>query len=207
MIERGYNKEIYFSCNARFGTLKPEDYKLMKKAGFRMLLFGLESASQETLNRLNKGIIVQDIIDGCNWAREAGLEPHITIMVGYPWESQEDISKTLKLSKMLMNEGNALTLQSTIIIPYPGTKLYKEALREDWFRIDPKDYERFDMVETVLKTPNMDSKEIVRICNEIYRAFLTPKYIFRQLFRIRSLKDLKYSLKGVTKVIGHLKDF
>ncbi|MEM3430842.1 MAG: radical SAM protein, partial [Candidatus Bathyarchaeia archaeon] len=80
MVERGYDEKIHFSCNARFGVLKPEDYRLMRRAGFRMLLFGLESASQETLNRLNKGIKVQDIIDGCKWARKAGLEPHVTIM-------------------------------------------------------------------------------------------------------------------------------
>ncbi len=49
MIERGYNKTIQFSCNMRFGALKREEYRLMKKAGFRMLLFGIESGSQARL--------------------------------------------------------------------------------------------------------------------------------------------------------------
>lgn len=207
MIKRGYNEKIYFSCNARFGVLKPEDYRLMKKAGFRMLLFGLESASQETLDRLNKGITVQDIIDGCRWAREAGLEPHITIMVGYPWETREDALKTLRLAKTLMEEGWAITLQSTIVMPYPGTKLYEEALKNGWFRIDPKDYERFDMTEPVLKTLDMTPEEVVKVCDEIYKVFLSPKYVFRHLARIRSWKDLKYSIKGAIKVLGHVEDF
>ena len=46
MIERGYNKKVQFSCNMRFGALTREDYRLMKEAGFRMLLFGIESGSQ-----------------------------------------------------------------------------------------------------------------------------------------------------------------
>ena len=39
----------------RFSMLTLEEYKLMKKAGFRFVLFGLESANQATLDRINKG--------------------------------------------------------------------------------------------------------------------------------------------------------
>jgi len=207
MIERGHNEEIRFGCNMRFGVLSREDYRLIRKAGFRMLLFGVESASQETLDRLNKGVPVERIVEECRVAREEGLEPHITIMVGYPWESREDALRTLKLARMLMEKGWAVTLQSTIVIPYPGSKLYAEALENDWFRVDPKDYDRFDMKEPVLSTPDISPEEVMKICDEIYRVFLSPKYMLKQLVRIRSLRDVKYSVKGAAKVLGHLKDF
>ena len=207
MIERGYNEEVCFSCNMRFKALTLGDYRLMKKAGFRMLLFGLESASQKTLNLLNKGLTVKDIVDGCIMAREACLEPHITIMVGYPWETKDDALSTLRLARVLMSKGWAVTLQSTIVTPYPGTKLYNEALENDWFRVDPKDYDRFDMTETVLKTPDMEPEEVMRICDEIYKVFLSPKYVFRNLLRVRSLREMRYSVRGLVKVLGHIKDF
>jgi radical SAM superfamily enzyme YgiQ (UPF0313 family) len=207
MIARGYNDEVQFSCNMRFGALTRDDYRLMKKAGFRMLLFGLESASQATLDRLNKGTTVEDIIEECRVSREEGLEPHVTIMVGYSWETRADALSTLNLAKMLMEKGWAVTLQSTIVIPYPGTKLYAEALENGWFRIDPKDYNRFDMKEPVLSTPDMTPEEVMKICDEIYKVFLSPKYMLKQLIRIRSLRDVKYSVKGAAKVLGHVKDF
>lgn len=207
MIEHGYNEEVYFSCNMRFGTLPSEDYELMKKAGFRMLLFGLESANQRTLDLLNKGLTIKDIVDGCRMARESGLEPHITIMVGYPWETRRDCLATLKLAKMLMGKGWAVTLQSTVVMPYPGTKLYEEALENGWFRVNPKDYDRFDMTQPVLKTPDMGPEEVVEVCDEIYKVFLSPDYMLRHLVRIRSWRDIKYSFKGFLKVIGHVKDF
>jgi len=207
MIKRGYNDEVSFSCNMRFGALTREDYRLMRKAGFRMLLFGVESACQATLNRLNKGTTVVGITEECRVAREAGLEPHITIMVGYPWESRDDALATLRLARMLMEKGWAVTLQSTVVMPYPGTGLYDEALENGWFRVDPKDYERFDMAETVLNTPDMEPEEVMKTCDEIYRVFLSPKYMLRQLVRIRSFRDAKYSFKGAARVIGHVKDF
>jgi len=207
MIERGYGEEMRFSCNMRFGALTREDYRLMRKAGFRTLLFGVESASQQTLDRLNKGITVEGIIGECKVAREEGLEPHITLMVGYPWESREDALRTLKLARMLMEKGWAVTLQSTIVMPYPGTKMYEEAVENGWFRIDPKDYDCFDMTVPVLKTRDMEPEEVMRICDEIYKVFLSPKYMFRHLIRTRSWRDVKYSVRGAVKVLGHVKDF
>jgi radical SAM superfamily enzyme YgiQ (UPF0313 family) len=207
MIERGYNKRIQFSCNMRFGALVREDYQLMKKAGFRMLLFGVESGSQATLDRLNKGTTIEGILNECKIPQKAGLEPHITIMVGYPWETRQDAQTTLNAAKTMMQKGWAITLQSTIVIPYPGSKLYAEALKNGWFRFDPKDYARFDMKEPVMTTSDMTPKEVLQLCDEIYKVFLTPQYMLKQLVRIRSARDLKYSVKGLAKVLGHVKDF
>lgn len=207
MIEHGYNDRVSFSCNMRFGTLRREDYRLMRKAGFRMLLFGVESASQETLDRLNKGVIVEGIIEECKVAREEGLEPHITIMVGFPWERRDDALRTLRLARMLMVKGWAVTLQSTVVMPYPGTRLYDEALENGWFRVDQKDYDCFDMTEPVLKTVDMEPEEVMRVCDEIYKVFLSPNYVLRHLARIRSWRDVKYSVMGTVKVLGHMKDF
>ena len=39
IIKRGYNRRVGFNCNMRFGCASLEDYKLMKKANFRFLLF------------------------------------------------------------------------------------------------------------------------------------------------------------------------
>jgi anaerobic magnesium-protoporphyrin IX monomethyl ester cyclase len=207
MIERRYNEKIRFGCNMRFGALTRDDYRGMRKAGFRMLLFGVESARQATLDRLNKGVTVEGITKECRVAREEGLEPHITVMVGYPWETRDDAMATLRLARMLMTRGWAVTLQSTIVIPYPGTKLYAEALENGWFRVDPKDYDRFDMKEPVLNALDMTPEEVMKDCDEIYKVFLSPKYVLQQLVRIRSLKDVRYSVKGAAKVLGHVKDF
>ena len=207
MIERGLNDKISLSCNMRFGILTSENYKLMKKAGFRMLLFGLESACQSTLDRLNKGITVNNIVDGCKQASKVGLDPHITVMVGYPWETKQDAMSTLNLAKHLLDNGWVKTLQSTIIVPYPGTALHDQAIENDWFRMDPLDYEKYDMTEPMLITPDMDPKEVMQICDDIYKLFFRPKYIIRRLMKINSLNDVIYSMNGLKKVIGHIKDF
>ena len=207
MIDRGYHEKIRLSINFRFDYLQPDRARLMRSAGFRLMKLGLESVSQATLDRLAKGTQVKDIERGCQIAKDAGLEVHLTIMVGYPWETRSDAERTLALAQRLMRKGLADMLQSTIVIPYPGTPLYKEAVDNNWFLVDPKDYEKFDMTSPILKTPDMTSDEVIQICHSIYRSFLQPAYVFRYLARIRSFADLWFIVKGAKAVIGHLMDF
>jgi radical SAM superfamily enzyme YgiQ (UPF0313 family) len=206
LIERGYSKKIKYSCNMRFNALKLEDYKLMKKANFRLLKFGLESANQKTLDKLNKGIKVKDIINGCEMAKRAGLTVHLTMIVGYPWETKQDALNTFFLAKRLMQSGKADLLQATILIPYPGTKLWQEAKENNWFLFNPYKYERYDMREPVLKVKG-NAKEIAEICGKIYTIFLTPKYLLARIKSIKNWEDLKFNLRGVKAVLGHLTDF
>jgi len=204
MIEEGHSEKIYFSCNMRFGALSKEDYELMAEAGFRMLLFGLESASDETLKRINKGVTVNRIIDELKWASEAGLEPHITIMVGYPWESKEDAMKTVKLARWLFEKGYASTLQATIVVPYPGTRMFEECKKAGLLATE--NWDEYDMRRLVIKAP-IDEEDVKELTQELYKSFFTPKYVLRRLFSIRSLEDVKFIIKGAKKVLGHIRDF
>ncbi len=210
MIERGLNKEILFSCNMRFDYLvrQPELLGLMKKAGFRKMKSGLESANQSTLDRINKNIKVENIVDGCRLATEAGIDIQLTVMVGYPWETRADAERTLELARTLMSKGHAEMLQSTVVVPYPGTPLFDEAMEKGWIRYeDPRAWERYDMTEPALLMPDMDADEIVKMCSDVYKSFVTPKFILRQLLKVRKLEDLDYVFRGGKAVLGHLLDF
>jgi anaerobic magnesium-protoporphyrin IX monomethyl ester cyclase len=207
MMEREYNERIFFSCNMRVDYINRENSSLMKKAGFRLLKMGLESANQGTLDRINKGIKVGQITKACETAKAGGLDVHLTMIVGYPWETKPDAMRTFNLARDLMATGKADVLQSTILVPYPGTPLWEEGLKNDWFRFDPQAYERYDMAEPVFKTPDMTPEDIMGICNSIYSSFITPGYVVRRLREIRSLNDVLYLLRGFRAVLGHKKDF
>jgi radical SAM superfamily enzyme YgiQ (UPF0313 family) len=204
MISRGYNKKINLDCNMRFNAVKPEDYKLMKQANFRLLLFGIESGNQSTLDRINKGVKIEEIIESCKEARKAGLFPHITIMFGYPWETYEDACKTLELGRWLLKKGYAYTVQATVVIPYPGTPLFDECKQNGWLKtVDWNDY---DMKQPVMKTPISD-EQIMKLVQGIYSVAFNPEFIFNRLITMTSLSDFKFFMRGIKKVMGHLFDF
>ena len=207
MIESGYNKKVLYSGNMRFGAVNFEQYKMMKAAGFRLLKYGLESGCQKTIDKLDKGTKIPEVVTSCRDATRAGLTVHLTMMVGYPWETKKDAMETIRLATKLMTKGYAEILQSTVIVPYPGTPLYEEGKEKNWFRFDPKDYERFDMTEPVFKTPDMTTKEVQQLCQMNYRIYLDPRYIIRQVGKVRDMQDFMYNLKGIKAVIGHIVQF
>jgi radical SAM superfamily enzyme YgiQ (UPF0313 family) len=205
MIKRGYNKKIVMSCNMRItGIKKLETWKLMKKAGFRFILFGLESANQETLDKICKNLKVEEIEPGLKLCKDGGLEPHITAMIGYPWETKEMAQKTIDLAKKLFSKGYVDTLQGTIVTPYPGTPLYKDCAENNLLLTT--DYSRFDQRGQVMKSPLSDA-EAKELVQGLYKSFMTPKFILKKIMAIRTLNDAKYIFTGGLKVLGHLTDF
>ena len=205
MIDMGYNKKVTLRCNMRINGIKDiETWKLMKRAGFRFILFGLESANQITLDRINKNLKVDEIEPNLQMCKKAGLEPHITAMIGYPWETRDMAQKTINLAKDLFKKGYVDTLQATIVIPYPGTPLYKYCQENNL--LITNNYGRFDQRELVMKSPlsNDDAKELVQ---DLYKSFVTPRFILKKILGIRSINDILFILKAARKVFGHLKDF
>lgn len=208
MIDRGYHKKVLVTCNMRFDYIKnPEIPVMMKKAGFRKIKSGIESANQRSMDILAKGISLQDVVTGCKNASKAGLEVHLTTMVGYHWESREEAQNTINFAKDLMKKGYAEMLQATVVVPYVGTGLYYHGLEHDAFRFDPFDYDRYDMTEPAFKTPDMTPEEVMAMANSLYKNFLDPRFVARKLLSIRSWNDVSYVARGAKAVIGHLKDF
>ncbi len=204
MITRGFNRKINYDCNTRFGACSKEDYQLMKKAGFRLVLFGLESANQKTLDRVNKNLKVQTIIDSCKLARAAGLYPHITVMFGYPWETYEDALKTLKLGQYLLRKGYAYTMQGTVVIPYPGSKLFEECRENNWLK--SQNWQDYDMKKPVMTTPIGDEK-IMKLVQSLYSVALHPEFILNRILSTRDFDDLSFFFRAIPKIFGHIFDF
>ncbi len=204
MIERGYNKKVIMDCNMRLCALTYDDYRLMKDAGFRFILFGMESANQETLDRIIKSEKIEEMVESLKMAKKAGLSPHITLMFGYPWEDEEQIKNTVKLGQMILKKNLAHTLQATVLIPYPGTPLYEECKINGWLATE--NYEDFDQRMPVMKTP-VGTERIKEAVQEVYKVAFNPEFIWHRIAGIRSVDDVKFIFRAAGKVFGHLADF
>lgn len=205
LIRRKLNKRLRIDCNMRFGRLTADDYRLMRKAGFRLVLFGVESANQETLDRFVKALKVEDVENGAKWASEAGLDVHLTFMFGHQWEGPKEIANTVKLARKLLANGHASTLQCTLTIPYPGTPLFKELKATD--QLNTLDWDEYDMRRAITKTPYASESEIKCAIQSVYRGFLQPRALLRRFTSARSLFDFGFYYRGFRSLIGHLIDF
>lgn len=203
-IDRGYHHRVTFGCNMRFGALTKDQYNLMGQANFRFILYGLESSNDATLKRIEKMTRPQDARLTLKLAKAAGLEPHLTIMIGYPWETYQDAQTTLNEARQLFKDGLADSMQATRIIPYPGTPLFRECQQNKWLLTD--NWDDFDMRRPVMYSPisHLQQEELIQ---GLFKGVLTPKFLIKKVASIRSMADIKFLVRYALKYLKKLQDF
>jgi len=114
MIKSGRNKQIVWGCNMKPIAEKVVPFKLMKEAGCRFMLVGVESANQKTIDIIKKGQESHKVIENMKAMNDAGLEVHLTSMFGYSWEMYEDNMRTVNLVHYLLRKGYVKTAQASV---------------------------------------------------------------------------------------------
>jgi hopanoid biosynthesis associated radical SAM protein HpnJ len=127
-IARGLGKlGVTWSCNAK-ANVPYSTLKIMKDNGLRLLLVGYESGDDQILLNIKKGLrtdIARRFSDDCH---KLGIMVHGTFILGLPGETRETIAKTIAFAK----EINPHTIQVSLAAPYPGTRLYEQAVENNW---------------------------------------------------------------------------
>lgn len=208
IIDRGLHKKgCYFGINTRFAYLDEETIALMAKAQFRFILVGLEAADEETLRRLNKGYLPPQAYQNLEVFTKYGLHPHLTIMVGYYWQTQEMLDTTVNTVRDMMFRGLARTLQVTICTPLDYTPYHVECIENDVLLTH--DYDDYDMSAVIVKTPIPHEKYYEAI-RRMYSVAIHPRFILRQIAFLFSGRKrdwqflFTYSWRALRRVRNHI---
>jgi len=104
MIERDIH--IPWNCNSRVNTVTRELLKTMKRAGCTRLSLGVESGSQEILDKaLRKGIKLSEVRRAFKLCKEERMETKAFLMLGSPFETKESLESTVELIREINQTG------------------------------------------------------------------------------------------------------
>jgi radical SAM superfamily enzyme YgiQ (UPF0313 family) len=120
---------ITWSCNAR-ANVSYETLKVMRDHGLRLLLVGYESGNQRILDRIKKGVRIEEARRFTRDCHRLGITIHGTFILGLPGETRETIQETLAFAKAL----DPFSIQVSLAAPYPGTELYRQAQESGWLK-------------------------------------------------------------------------
>ncbi len=182
--------DIVFTCGARVDHMDREFMKFLVENGCVALYFGVESGSQETLDRIGKGITLDQCRKVFQWARELGVFAMGSFVIGFPWETVDDIRKTIEFALEL----DPSYAQFTVATPYPGTPLFSYAVENnlivDW------NWEHYTTVRPVMRGFYLDVDTIARLLKEAYRRFyLRLDFIKREMASGRILRIIPKLIK------------
>jgi hopanoid biosynthesis associated radical SAM protein HpnJ len=179
---------LTWSCNSR-ANVNYETIKLMKDCGLRLFLVGYESGNQQILDRIKKGINIEEAKQFTKACKDLGVIIHGTFILGLPVETKETIEETIRYAMEL----DVFSIQVSLAAPYPGTELYEMARQNGWFaKKDKTDIIHDDgLQQSTLEYPGLSKEEIFESVERFYRSYyLRPKPILRIIKTMLEDKDV-----------------
>ncbi|MGH6672277.1 MAG: hopanoid biosynthesis associated radical SAM protein HpnJ [Xanthobacteraceae bacterium] len=195
---------VTWSCNAK-ANVPRDTLKVMRDNGLRLLLVGYESGNQQILYNIRKGMRVDVARRFTRDCHELGITIHGTFILGLPGESRETIEETIRFA----TEINPHTIQVSIAAPYPGTELYREAIRHGWL-----DEEHAELVDASgvqiapLHYAHLSHTEIFQSLEDFYRRFYfrAPKIASIVSEMVRSPQMMRRRLREGIEFFSFLRE-
>ena len=107
-------------------------------------------------------------------AHDLGIRTAGHFIFGLPGETEESLAESLALALALPLD----VAQFYAAAPFPGTRLYDEAVRNGWLRSDAGTGSSFSQSAAVLELPDLPAARVDAFRREAYRRFyLRPRAI------------------------------
>lgn len=190
--------KIVWSCRSRVDTIDEEMIDGLADAGCKRISFGVESASGDVLERLNKKIKISQAKAAFRLAKKRNITSLADFMIGCPGEDKPKTYDSIRLAVELDPD----YAQFSLFTLFPATKLYEEALRAGVVKSDVwLEYARNP--NPAFKPPlwNIYSEEEAKgMLLASYKMFyIRLPYIIKRLSRIKSFDEFrKYRKAGVS---------
>lgn len=177
--------KFVFNIRTRVDKIDEDIVIALKKAGCTTIHLGIESASDQTLQNMNKGITVKDIKNAVDLCKKTGIVTRGYFILGYPGETKEDMLNTINFSKKL----NLDLASFTVAIPNPKTSLHNIAIKNNYMKYDY--WKNFSLGIEKNKIPYFSDKIITdelleKMLKKAYLSFYCrPSFILKKLLLIR----------------------
>lgn len=183
------NLGICWSCLSRVDLVDRERLGLFRRAGCHLVEFGVESGSQEILDRYQKRMTLAQVRAAFAWCREEGLSTLATFILGLPGETATSLQQTLDF---------ALELEPTycsfnIASPRLGTLLRRDMIDAGLLPDDVSAERHLDSsrAPATFSTPELDAADLEGFRQlAIRRFYWRPSYVLGRLSRLRSWSEI-----------------
>lgn len=167
LIEKNMNLELLMET--RVDDILRDENILEKywQAGIHHIYVGVESGSQEILNRFHKNLKVEQSRKAIELINQAGIISETSFVLGMPEETSQSIEATVKLAQHY-NPDLAFFLA---IAPWPYSEIYDELKPY----IEVFDYSQYNLVEPIVKPISMSREELNQELINAFRTFYMGK--------------------------------
>lgn len=171
IIRYGYNKDMIFRAPLRVNKnlVDIELLRLMKRAGFWLIFYGVENGNQEMLNRMKKGITVEEVERAFQLTHYAGIKTEASFIIGLPGETSRTIDDSIDLWKRIKPYWSGFSRAT----PFPGTLFYEEVKAGNYLHCF--DFEEYAPSKTMVETDDLSVNALETVAQATDRMLYKDK--------------------------------
>lgn len=200
ILKENLNFSWNLAAGVRVDRVDEEFLVLAKRSGCYQIGIGFESGDQASLDSVEKGITLDESIKCMELMRKVGIEETVGLfMLGLPTDTEESLKKTIDLAVRLMPD----YARTSIVVPFPGTKLFEEYDKKGLIKSRDWSWYTFHgcAEKEIYQHPILSHATLKKYYKLFYRKFyLNPRYISRRLkkgLRERTLvRDAYYGVRS-----------
>jgi radical SAM superfamily enzyme YgiQ (UPF0313 family) len=118
-------QHLQFISTNRIDAMSEERLRAMRRAGFRVLGFGIESFSPNVLAQFNKAQIYRHIEPMLTAALAMGITPFLDLILSSPWATLHDVAETLREGYRWLRRGCEIGMYP-YVIPFSGAAMAQD---------------------------------------------------------------------------------
>ncbi|MFT5824161.1 MAG: anaerobic magnesium-protoporphyrin IX monomethyl ester cyclase [Crocinitomix sp.] len=185
MVEVDYG--ISWMCFSRVDVVDKNQLTLMKKAGCKLIMFGVEWAENERLEHYKKHYTVDQIRATFKLAKELKIQRLGTFLIGVPGQTEASILNTVKFAI----EIDADYASFNVAVPRSNTSFREEAINEGLIEEDDKSMDQSGSF-IAMGTGELNQEEVMRLKKKAYRKFYFRfGYLWKRLRGLSNWVELK----------------
>lgn len=180
--------DIEWSCFGRVNLVNERLLETMANAGCKGIFYGLESGSEEILKKIDKRITLDSIIRAIEiTVKYMDVKGHL--IWGFPFESCEDLYKTLYVYNYLRNK---IRISMSQLWPYPTSPLYQEYQElirfnpalDSFYKILPFKEDETDEVKSVIQLITSHKDIFTQFCYYHVDSFMHRYHMVQDLYKL-----------------------
>ncbi|MDY7077336.1 MAG: cobalamin-dependent protein [Chloroflexota bacterium] len=204
ILERDIEVSWFYQGRADLLVQHKELLPLMRRAGNSMVQLGIEAASDEELEDLDKRLSVEQVKEAVALLRKHDIVCQGMFIIGTRSDSPRAIQRKVAFARWLDLDFPIFT----VCTPFPGSGLFEQARAEGWVD-EPPDYARYDMAHFLMDTEHMSRRQLAAWYPWCYtHTYLDPVRLARGLFARNEWKRriwrimVGYDLKQLGRALG-----
>lgn len=191
--------DLPWGAMTKIGIFDREDYELMYKAGCRWLEFGVESGARTTLNRMKKGMKLEDVEKDLLICKELGIISLCYFIVGFPDETEEELKETCQL----INKIKYSRFVCSYFSPLPGSEIFDKLVKEGRLTA-PKTMKEFAGTK-ILYSPAPNLSKVKTLDLKVIRSHILWRSFTKKSFVENGKINYSLAKKDVIDVLKSLR--